>query len=145
MSDTVYVLWQDNMLMGTTSINQLLSCILTKRKLSYHLAYVLEHFEGNAVNVMVVCDADYLPTEAHKGTLSRGGWCTHSTACPSEHSRERLTGGVCLVSWQTNLRTNTNVLILLMDLKSHDYLSAMTMLILLTHCDILTSYMATGI
>ena len=94
-------LWHDNMLMGTTSINQLLSCISTKHKLSYHLAHVLEHFEGNAVNVVVVCDTDYQPTEAHKRTLSRGGWCTHSSACPSEHSRERLTGGACLVSWQT--------------------------------------------
>ena len=81
-------LWHDNMLIGTTSINQLLSCISTKHKLSYHLAHVLEHFEGNAVNVVVVCDTDYQPTEAHKGTLSRGGWCTHSSACPSEHSRE---------------------------------------------------------
>ena len=36
--------------------------------------------------------------------------------------------------------TNTNVLILFMDLVSHDYLSAMTMLILLTHCGLLTSY-----
>ena len=36
-------------------------------------AHVLEHFEGNAVNVVVVCDTDYQPTEAHKGTLSRGG------------------------------------------------------------------------
>ena len=94
-------LWHDNLLMGTTSINQLLSCISTKHKLSYHLAHVLEHFEGNAVNVVVVCDTDYQPTKAHKGTLSRGGWCTHSSACPSEHSRERLTGGACLVSWQT--------------------------------------------
>ena len=59
------------MLMGTTSINQLLSCISTKHKLSYHLALVLEDFEGNAVNVVVVCDTDYQPTEAHKGTLSR--------------------------------------------------------------------------
>ena len=94
-------LWHDNMLMGTTSINQLLSCISTKHKLSYHLAHVLEHFEGNAVNVVVVCDTDYQPTEAHKKTLSRGGWCSHSSACPSEHSRERLTGGACLISWQT--------------------------------------------
>ena len=44
------------MLMGTTSINQLLSCISTKQKLSYHLVHVLEHFEGNAVSVVVVCD-----------------------------------------------------------------------------------------
>ena len=34
----------------------------------------------------------------------------------------------------SGLLTNTNVLILLMDLVSHDYLSAVTMLIILTHC-----------
>ena len=99
-------LWHDNMLMGTTSINQLLSYISTKHKLSYHLAHVLEHFEGNAVNVVVVCGTDYRPTEAHKGTLSRGGWCTHFSACP-EHSRERLAGGACLVSWQKHKRLNS--------------------------------------
>ena len=95
-------LWYDSMLIGTTSINQLLSCISTKHKLPY-LAHVLEHFEGNAVNVVVVCDTDYQTTQAHKGTLSRGGWCTHSSACPSEHSRERLTGVACLVSRQTQM------------------------------------------
>ena len=54
------------MLMGTTSINQLLSCISTKHKLSY-LAHVLEHFEGNAVNVVVVCDTinPRRPTKEH--------------------------------------------------------------------------------
>ena len=28
----------------------------------YHLAHVLEHFEGNAVNVVVVCDVHWLST-----------------------------------------------------------------------------------
>ena len=40
----------------------------------------------------------------------------------------------------SGLLTNTSVLILLMDLVSHEYLSAMTILILLTHCGLLTSY-----
>ena len=40
----------------------------------------------------------------------------------------------------SGLLTNTNVLILLMDLVSHDYISATTMLILWTHCGLLTSY-----
>ena len=44
----------------------------------------LGHFEGEAVNVVVMCDADYQPMEYNQGTLSRGGWYTHSSACYSE-------------------------------------------------------------
>ena len=64
-------LWHDNMLMGTTSINQLLSCMSTKHKLSYHLAHVLEHL---------------------KEMLSMQWWCVTLTINPrrptKEHSHE---------------------------------------------------------
>ena len=98
--------------MGTTSVDSLLSCTSTKCKLTYHLAHVfLEHFEEKAVNVVVVCDTDYQPTESHQGTFSHGGWYTHSSACHSEHSRMHLTEAARLVSWQTQ-----TFLILFMDL-----------------------------
>ena len=92
------------MLMSNTSINQLLSCKPTKQKLSYHLPHVsLEHSEGKAVNVVVVCDTDFQPTEAHQGTSLDGGWYTHSSTCLSEHSRVHLTEGARLVCWQTQM------------------------------------------
>ena len=113
--------------MSTTSINRLLSCASTKHMFSYHLAHVsLEHFEGNAVHVVVLCVAQTInpsrPTTEH----SRGGWYTHSSACP-EHAGVHLTGGAHL-----GLLTDTKALILLMDFVSQDHLSAMIMLFLLT-------------
>ena len=122
----------DNMLMSTTSINQLLSCTSTKHK-HKHLGHVsLEYFVVKAVKVVVVCDTDYQPTEAHQGTFSRGAWYTHSSVCLSEHSMPFWAFKSASYRRSTSgLLTNVNVLILLIDLVSHDYLGVITMLILL--------------
>ena len=95
--------------MSTTSINQWLPCTSTKHKIGHHLAHVsLEHFKGKAVSVVEMCDTDYQATEAHQGTLSRGGRYTRSSARHSEHTSymRRASGHLGLtlltLSWDKN-------------------------------------------
>ena len=81
MPDTVGSAIYD-ILMSTTTINQLLSCTSTKHRFSYYLAHVfLENFEEKSVNAVVVCDTDYQPMGADQG-LSMQWWCVTQTINP---------------------------------------------------------------
>ena len=119
----------DSMSISTISMKQLLSCTSTKHSLSCHLAHgLLEHFEGKAVKVVVVYDTvaksinPRRPTEEH----------SHEEADTLIPLHVLLSIQECTFREVHVWSPDSDVLVLLIDLVSHNHLGAMTQLKFLT-------------